>query len=208
VEAGSLPAPRTPKLLLGLPLGLLAALIGVLLAVAVMFGASPSCGGGEAVGALSSKVPKRLLPIYEQAAAKYGLGEEGPSILAGINWVETGFGTNLGVSSAEAEGWMQFLPSSWEAFGVDGNGDGTKDPYNAWDAIFAAGPPAARFGRSAGLARGDLQLQPRRVVCRRGPGRRAPFRRRRLRRGGECAQRDRRADGRRGCSPQRPPPDL
>lgn len=55
-----------------------------------------------------SKVPKRLVPIYEQATAKYGLGEEGPSILAGINWVETGFGTNSGVSSAEAEGWMQF----------------------------------------------------------------------------------------------------
>jgi hypothetical protein len=60
VEVGSLPAPRAPKLLLGLPLGLLAALIGVLLAVTVTFGASPSCGGGEAVGALSSKVPKRL----------------------------------------------------------------------------------------------------------------------------------------------------
>ncbi len=147
MEAGSLPAPRAPKLLLGLPLGLLAALIGALLAITVMFGASPSCGGGgEAVGALSSKVPKRLVPIYEQAAAKYGLGEQGPSILAGINWVETGFGTNLGVSSAEAEGWMQFLPSSWEAFGVDGNGDGTKDPYNPWDAIFAA----ARLLRASG----------------------------------------------------------
>jgi hypothetical protein len=36
VEAGSLPAPPAPKLLLGLPLGL----IGVLLAVTVMFGAS------------------------------------------------------------------------------------------------------------------------------------------------------------------------
>jgi hypothetical protein len=78
------------------------------------------------------------VPIYEQAAAKYGLGEQGPSILAGINWIETGFGTNLGVSSAEAEGWMQFLPSSWAEYGVDGNGDGTKDPYNPWDAIFAA----------------------------------------------------------------------
>ncbi|MGA8745905.1 MAG: lytic transglycosylase domain-containing protein [Solirubrobacterales bacterium] len=146
MEAGSLPAPHAPKLPLGLPLGMLAALIGVLLAVTVMFGASPSCGGAESGGALSSKVPKRLVPIYEQAAAKYGLGEEGPSILAGINWVETGFGTNLGVSSAEAEGWMQFLPSSWEAFGVDGNGDGTKDPYNPWDAIFAA----ARLLRASG----------------------------------------------------------
>jgi len=150
VEAGSLSAPRAPKLLLGLPLGLLAALIGVLLAITVMFGASPGCGGGGNVGALGSKVPQRLVPIYERAAAKYGLGEQGPSILAAINWVETGFGTNLGVSSAAAEGWMQFLPSSWEAFGVDGNGDGKKDPYNPWDAIFAA----ARLLRASG-APGD-----------------------------------------------------
>ncbi len=146
VEAGSIPAVRAPKLVLGLPLGLLAVLIAALLSITVLFGASPSCGGGEAVGSLGSKVPQRLVPIYEQAAVKYELGRQGPSILAGINWVETGFGTNLGVSSAEAEGWMQFLPSSWEAFGVDGNGDGVKDPYNPWDAIFAA----ARLLRSSG----------------------------------------------------------
>ena len=41
-------------------------------------------------------------------------------------------------------------PSSWEAFGVDGNGDGIKDPYNPWDAIFAA----ARLLRASG-APGD-----------------------------------------------------
>jgi hypothetical protein len=83
-------------------------------------------------------VPAKLIPIYQKAAARFRLGPKGPAILAGINWEETGFGKNLGVSSAEAEGWMQFLPSSWESFGVDGNGDGAKDPYNPWDAIFAA----------------------------------------------------------------------
>jgi hypothetical protein len=149
MEAGSL-TPRVPKLLVGLPLALLAGLVAIVMAAALVVGGGSSCGGGEAVGALSDKVPKRLVPIYEQAAAKYGLGEQGPSILAAINWVETGFGTNLGVSSAAAEGWMQFLPSSWEAFGVDGNGDGKKDPYNPWDAIFAA----ARLLRASG-APGD-----------------------------------------------------
>jgi len=102
------------------------------------------------VGGLGSQVPKRLVPIYEQAAAKYGLGERGPAILAAINWVETGFGQNMGTSSAGAIGWMQFLPESWESFGVDGNGDGKKDPYNPWDAIFAA----ARLLRASG-APGD-----------------------------------------------------
>jgi hypothetical protein len=132
-------------LVLGLPLAALGALVVGLLSLAVVLGAaSASCK--PAGGVLSGKVPARLVPIYEQAAAKYGLGEEGPSILAGINWVETGFGTNLGVSSAAAEGWMQFLPSSWQAYGVDGNGDGVKDPYNPWDAIFAA----ARLLRASG----------------------------------------------------------
>ena len=59
-------------------------------------------------------------------------------MLAAINKIETGFGTNLNVSSAGAVGWMQFLPSSWETFGLDANGDGRKDPYNPVDAICAA----------------------------------------------------------------------
>jgi hypothetical protein len=145
VEAASQPSSPSAKLLLGAPLAALGAMVVGLLALAVVFSAaSPSCE--EAGGALNGKVPARLVPIYEAAAAKYNLGERGPSILAGINWVETGFGSNLGVSSAAAEGWMQFLPSSWAAYGVDANGDGVKDSYNPWDAIFAA----ARLLRASG----------------------------------------------------------
>ena len=59
-------------------------------------------------------------------------------MLAAINKIETDFGTNLNVSSAGAVGWMQFLPSSWETYGLDANGDGRKDPYNPVDAICAA----------------------------------------------------------------------
>jgi transglycosylase-like protein with SLT domain len=147
MDAGSTPSRRSLGLFLALPaLAVLALIVGTI-AVAVVFGATSPEGCGKATGgALNKKVPARLIPIYEDAAAKYGLGEQGASILAGINWVETGFGTNLGVSSAAAEGWMQFLPESWEAFGVDGNGDGVKDPYNPWDAIFAA----ARLLRASG----------------------------------------------------------
>ena len=74
-------------------------------------------------------------------------------MLAGINEIETAFGTNLNVSSAGAMGWMQFIPSTWEMYGVDANGDGVKDPYNPEDAIFAAasylsaaGMPADTYG--------------------------------------------------------------
>ncbi len=69
-------------------------------------------------------------------------------MLAAINEVETDYGRDLSVSSAGAEGWMQFLPASWAQYGVDANGDGFKDPYNPADAIFAA----ARYLRAAGGA--------------------------------------------------------
>jgi hypothetical protein len=83
-------------------------------------------------------VPPVLIPIFQHAAAAYGLGPQGPAVLAGINEVETAFGTNLNISSAGAEGWMQFMPATWDGYGVDANGDGVKDPFNPEDAIFAA----------------------------------------------------------------------
>jgi len=83
----------------------------------------------------SFEIPPFLLPIYQACGTEYGIPWE---VLASINKIESAFGTNLNVSSAGAVGWMQFLPSSWEAFGVDANGDGRKDPYNPVDAICAA----------------------------------------------------------------------
>jgi hypothetical protein len=59
-------------------------------------------------------------------------------VLAGINEIETAFGSNTSTSSAGAMGWMQFIPSTWESYGVDANGDGVRDPYNPEDAIYAA----------------------------------------------------------------------
>ena len=76
----------------------------------------------------SSGVPPILIPIYQRAAVAYGLGPQGASVLAGINEVETAFGTNLNVSSAGAVGWMQFMPSTWDSYGVDANGDGVPTP--------------------------------------------------------------------------------
>ena len=91
----------------------------------------------------SFEIPPFLLPIYQACGTEYGIPWQ---VLAAINKIETGFGTNLNVSSAGAEGWMQFLPSSWEAYGLDANGDGRKDPYNPVDAICAA----ARYLKIAG----------------------------------------------------------
>ena len=92
-------------------------------------------------------VPPVLVPIYQRAAAAYGLGPQGPAVLAAINEVETGFGTNLGPSSAGAEGWMQFMPSTWAIYGVSASGQGAPNPNNPEDAIFTA----ARYLQAAGM---------------------------------------------------------
>ncbi len=83
----------------------------------------------------SFEIPPFLLPIYQACGTEYGIPWE---VLASINKIESAFGTNLNVSSAGALGWMQFMPPTWEAYGVDANGDGRKDPYNPVDAICAA----------------------------------------------------------------------
>src|SRR5204863_5014504 len=89
------------------------------------------------------RIPPFLLPIYQAAGIQYGVRWE---ILAAINEIETDYGRNLAVSSAGAIGWMQFLPSTWKRYGTDANDDGTKDPFNPVDAIFAT----ARYLRAAG----------------------------------------------------------
>ncbi len=89
------------------------------------------------------RIPPFLLPIYQAAGTQYGIRWE---LLAAINEIETDYGRNLNVSSAGAQGWMQFMPPSWKAYGVDGNNDGLMDPYNPVDAIFAA----ARYLKAAG----------------------------------------------------------
>jgi membrane-bound lytic murein transglycosylase B len=94
-------------------------------------------------------VPPTLIPIYQRAAAAYGLGPQGPSVLAAINGIETAFGTNLNVSSAGAVGWMQFMPETWARYGVDANGDGVTDPYDPEDAIFAAASYLSAAGMPA-----------------------------------------------------------
>src|ERR1700733_9021416 len=91
------------------------------------------------------RIPLFLLPIYKAAAVQYGVPWQ---ILAAINEIETDYGSDLSVSSAGAEGWMQFEPSTWLQYGVDALNAGYADPYNPVDAIFAA----ARYLRAAGAA--------------------------------------------------------
>ena len=85
----------------------------------------------------------QLLDLWQQAGAAYGVPWQ---VLASINKIESNFGRNMGPSSAGAIGWMQFMPSTWERWGVDGNGDGVANPWTPEDAI----PAAARYLAASG----------------------------------------------------------
>jgi hypothetical protein len=135
-----------------------AALLAVLtlLLFAALFGVGDqTCGvldGGEPARIDGQSIPPRLVPLYRDAAAEYELGGRGPSVLAAINRIESGFGRNPGSSSAGAIGWMQFMPATWARYGVDADADGKRDPYSPQDAIHAA----ANYLHASG-APGDWQ---------------------------------------------------
>ncbi len=135
-------------LLLALPGCAFLGLTGGAVFLALLLAGASTCEG-EPVGVVRG-VPASLAPIYRGASLRYRLEGRGPAILAAINKVETDFGDNMGPSSAGALGWMQFMPETWAAYGVDADGDGRKDPSDPWDAIFAA----ARYLRASG-APGD-----------------------------------------------------
>ena len=78
-----------------------------------------------------------LLGYYREAESASGVGW---TYLAAINLIETGFGRIAGVSTAGAQGPMQFLPSTFAAYGEDG------DILSPHDSIMAAGRYLAANG--------------------------------------------------------------
>jgi cell wall-associated NlpC family hydrolase len=94
-------------------------------------------------------VPATYLALYRQAGKVYGVGWD---VLAGIGKVETDHGrlnapgVRSGANTAGAMGPMQFLATTWAAYGVDGDHDGNMRVYSAADAI----PAAARYLTSNG----------------------------------------------------------
>jgi murein DD-endopeptidase MepM/ murein hydrolase activator NlpD len=91
----------------------------------------------------------QLLALWKRAGDGYGVPWQ---VLGAINKIESNFGQNMGPSSAGALGWMQFIPSSWMRWGMDGDGNGIADPWNPEDAVYAA----ARYLAAAG-AHDDLE---------------------------------------------------
>ncbi|OBB73210.1 lytic transglycosylase [Mycobacterium sp. 852014-52144_SCH5372336] len=72
----------------------------------------------------------QLMTHYREAESEFGVPWH---YLAAINLVETAFGRVAGVSTAGAQGPMQFMPSTFAAFGAGG------DIHSPRDSIMAAG---------------------------------------------------------------------
>ncbi|MBA3703544.1 MAG: lytic transglycosylase domain-containing protein [Rubrobacteraceae bacterium] len=88
---------------------------------------------------------ERYMELYKTSAETYGFGPDW-YILAAVGKVESNHGQNPGTSYAGAMGPMQFMPSTWETSGVDGNGDGVANVMDPEDAI----PAAARYLKAGG----------------------------------------------------------
>ena len=99
----------------------------------------PTAQPAEPLDAVTTPVPgerETWIPLARKAAATCpGLPS---SVLVAIGHVESSLGLQTWTSSAGAMGPMQFLPSTWNAYGVDGDGDGSTDSMNPVDAMHGA----------------------------------------------------------------------
>lgn len=90
-----------------------------------------------AIGQVRAQVPPAEYARLYRAAAITCPGMDW-TLLAAVGQVESGNGRNVGPSSAGALGPMQFMPGTFAIYGVDGDGDGRRDPFSPADAIYSA----------------------------------------------------------------------
>jgi hypothetical protein len=81
-----------------------------------------------------------LRAYYERASRRFDVPW---TLLAAVHFMETKFGRVVSPSWAGAQGPMQFLPSTWEAFGMGGDIHDTQDAIlGAANYLSATGSPA------------------------------------------------------------------
>jgi hypothetical protein len=93
--------------------------------------------------------PDRIKALYVAAGNRYRVPWQ---LLAGIGMAETRHGRNNHTSSAGAQGLMQFMPGTFAAYGVDGDGDGRRDIHSDPDSIYSAANYLVRSGVRTGQA--------------------------------------------------------
>jgi len=146
-------AGRKKLWLLGLGGGFgLAAFMALLLIGTYVAAGSMAGGAGRAVGLAKGTVPA----AYEQLVQKWGnmCSALNPALLAAQLQQESGFNPHA-ESSAAAKGIAQFVPQTWAAHGIDGNGDGRRDINDPKDAIPSAASYDCELAKYVKDAQGD-----------------------------------------------------
>jgi hypothetical protein len=96
-------------------------------------------GGGVVLWGPSAIALQDIPPGYLALITKWaGISGIDWTVLAGVLKVECDFGRNCGTSPTGAVGPAQFEPGTWAIYGVDGDGDGRKDPLDPADAVASA----------------------------------------------------------------------
>ncbi len=85
----------------------------------------------------------QLRGIYDEAQRRFGVPWQ---VLAAVHLVETGSGRIVGLSAAGAQGPMQFMPATWDSYGMGG------DVWDTHDAVMGA----ANYLAANGAADGEL----------------------------------------------------
>jgi membrane-bound lytic murein transglycosylase B len=114
-------------------------------------------GGADVEVELETQEPRplpELIGYYDEAERRFGVGAE---YLAAINLTETKFGRVVSDSSAGAQGPMQFIPSTWKAYGLGGD---VQDPH---DAIVGAANYLSSSGAPGDYDRALLAYNPSRA---------------------------------------------
>lgn len=101
----------------------------------------------QSLTSAAQTIPSRVKALYVAAARKYQVPWE---LLAGIGMAETRHGRNNTTSSAGAQGLMQFMRRTFDAYGVDGDRDRRKDIHNDADSIHSAANYLTRSGVTNG----------------------------------------------------------
>ncbi|MFJ2202371.1 NlpC/P60 family protein [Streptomyces violaceusniger] len=109
----------------------------VLVIGAALIQAAGDTPAGKALG-LSVSVPADYKGLVEEAGNT--CPEVSPNLLAALLTQESGFDPKA-QSPVGAQGIAQFMPSTWESSGIDGNGDGKRDVWDPGDAI----PSSAKY---------------------------------------------------------------
>ncbi len=107
-----------------------------MIAATVAGGALLALGGFDRVrDAQAISVPEEYRGVILEAAQRCPAVP--PEVLAAQLASESSWNTDA-VSPAGAQGIAQFMPQTWEQFGIDGDGDGVADVWNPIDAIHSA----------------------------------------------------------------------